>query len=70
MASKTNDWIGSSLSHGRYVIESKLGEGGMGIVYRARDTRLESEVVIKVPRLAMLDDPEFATRFAGRSARW
>ena|SRR5690348_5364219 len=33
---------------GPYVIESPLGAGGMGEVYRARDSRLEREVAIKI----------------------
>jgi serine/threonine protein kinase len=35
----------------------------MGIVYRAHDRHLDTAVVIKVPRRAMLEDPEFAGRF-------
>jgi serine/threonine protein kinase len=46
------------------VIEAKLGEGGMGFVYRAHDGNLDCDVVIKVPRASMLEDPEFAGRFA------
>src|SRR3954462_10002838 len=64
MTKTANDWTGSTLSDGRYLVAAKLGEGGMGIVYRARDRNLDTDVVIKVPRRAMLDDPEFADRFA------
>src|SRR6266700_6614588 len=38
--------IGSTI--GRYAIEARLGEGGMGAVYRARDTQLERTVAIKI----------------------
>src|SRR5436305_11572897 len=36
----------------------------MGFVYRAVDRNLEADVVVKVPRRSMMDDPEFAGRFA------
>jgi serine/threonine-protein kinase len=62
---KTSDWTGLTVSDGRYQVASKLGQGGMGVVYRAQDTRLGTDVVIKVPRPAMLEDPEFAGRFEG-----
>lgn len=44
--------IGKSL--GRYHILERLGEGGMAVVYKAYDTRLESEVAIKVIRTEKL----------------
>ncbi len=40
------DLIGTRLGH--YIIESRIGAGGMGAVYRARDTRLDRSVAIKV----------------------
>jgi LSD1 subclass zinc finger protein len=64
MSTTTTTWEGQALAGGRYRVIAKLGEGGMGFVYRARDANLDTEVVIKVPRRAMLDDPEFAGRFA------
>jgi serine/threonine-protein kinase len=64
MTTDTATWVGQTLSGDRYQVTAKLGEGGMGLVYRALDRRLDAEVVIKVPRRAMLDDPAFAGRFA------
>jgi serine/threonine-protein kinase len=62
MTPGTSDWVGEVLS-GRYKVLSQLGEGGMGFVYRARDGNLDCEVVVKVPRRSLLEDPEFAARF-------
>lgn len=58
------DWVGLVLSNGRYEVVARLGEGGMGSVYRVLDANIEADVVVKVPRRALLDDPEFASRFA------
>ena len=57
-------WVGLELSGGRYRVDAQLGEGGMGTVFRAWDKNLSTEVVIKVPHAAMLQDEEFAARFA------
>jgi len=48
---------------GAYEIEARLGAGGMGEVYRARDTRLARDVAIKMLPEAFAADPERLTRF-------
>jgi serine/threonine protein kinase len=48
---------------GPYEVLSKLGEGGMGEVYRALDTRLKREVAIKVLPDGFATDPERLARF-------
>src|SRR3954471_24089151 len=53
---------------GAFEVVSLLGIGGMGEVYRARDTRLEREVAIKVLPAIVAADPERRARFQ-REAR-
>ncbi len=53
---------------GAYQIVDRLGAGGMGEVYRARDVRLEREVAIKILPHALMADAEYLARFE-REAR-
>ena len=48
---------------GSYEIVGLLGQGGMGEVYRARDTTLKRDVALKVLPAAFLRDPEHKARF-------
>ena len=47
----------------RFEITAVLGKGGMGIVYRARDLRLQRDVALKVIRPELLQQPEIGERF-------
>jgi Tol biopolymer transport system component len=53
--------IGSML--GPYLVLEKLGEGGMGVVYKAKDTRLDRSVAIKVLPTGAAADPDRRRRF-------
>ena len=60
------EMTGRTLKH--YKIESVLGKGGMGVVYRARDIRLDRPVALKMLTGDRVSDPERRTRFL-REAR-
>jgi serine/threonine protein kinase len=53
---------------GPYRVETKIGQGGMGVVYRAWDTRLDRRIVLKVLRPEQLNDPAHRQRLV-REAR-
>ncbi len=53
--------IGQSIAH--YTITSKIGEGGMGEVYRATDTKLKRDVALKVLPESFVQDAQRVARF-------
>jgi len=55
--------IASGSRLGPYEIVSRIGAGGMGEVWRARDSRLERDVAIKVLPASLAHDPQFRLRF-------
>ena len=59
-------YIGQTLDD-RYEILEVIGEGGMAVVYKARDNRLDRLVAVKIMREEMAADEEFRRRFCAES---
>jgi serine/threonine-protein kinase len=55
--------LGPGTTLGPYSVTAKIGEGGMGEVYRARDTKLDRDVALKVLPQAFTEDPDRLARF-------
>ena len=52
---------------GTYQVQALIGAGGMGEVYRARDTKLQRDVAVKVLPYAFTSDPDRLSRFEGEA---
>lgn len=57
--------VGQKISH--YIIEEQLGQGGMGVVYRARDTRLNRSVALKMVLPELSSDSALRRRLANEA---
>ena len=55
--------LGPDTTLGPYEVTAQIGQGGMGEVYRARDTKLDRDVALKVLPHAFTDDPDRLARF-------
>lgn len=64
---KPEDFVGVSLADGRYRISGRLGKGSMAYVFRAKDSRLETDVVVKIPKPEKLSGDEIRERFRRES---
>ncbi len=62
MSHGTSDLVGQLVAQ-RYRIESVIGHGGQGVVYRARDVKADRAVALKVLTEAVARDPQAAGRF-------
>ena len=59
MSENTNDRFINTLLDDRYQIEELIGEGGMAVVYRATDNRLNRQVAVKIMRPEFAADEDF-----------
>ena len=63
MANEANNLKGRLVGNGRYQVGNLLGQGGMADVYKARDLNLQTDVVVKIPKMQILQDVTFKGRF-------
>ena len=63
----TTPILGAGSEVGPYRIEALLGQGGMGVVYRARDVRLDRAVALKLLSPDLAGDERFRARFERES---
>jgi serine/threonine-protein kinase len=59
-------WVGRSIA-GRYLVENKIGGGGMGVVYRGRHQVIDRPVAIKFLHPRFTQDPKSRQRFLGEA---
>src|SRR5262245_36506635 len=59
-------WLGRSVA-GRYLVVEKIGDGGMGAVYRGRHQVIDREVAIKFLHVRHTQDPKSRQRFLGEA---
>jgi serine/threonine protein kinase len=60
--------LSAGVRFGPYAIVAPLGAGGMGEVYRAKDTRLDRSVAIKVLPSHLSSNPDLRARFEREAA--
>ncbi len=61
LATQEDPWVGKVL--GGYRLQTRIGRGGMGTVYRAHQLSLDREVALKILSTKLAKDPQFVARF-------
>lgn len=62
-----SDLVGRTLPGGRYKVLSQFGSGSMAYVFRASDNRLQTDVIIKIPKPEKITSDDFRERFRRES---